>query len=463
MVLIDRFPWKKRQTGFVLAHIGILSLLAGGFITKHFGLDGSLRFKEGEKTRWFSVQDMEIKIYSSYDGENFQLIHEEAFDMFSIRPSQKKPYIIKAGGEEFSIHSYIPFALGSARFVPVEKQAKAIGGPALRFHLKGSMASVTEWIALKSVNQTEKRTEDQTEKRTEDQTENQIGERSTSLHIGPALIRLTTDKSLRPKSNKELILYADGEKLFYSPPLFPAAASAATSSAASSAVSPSTSLKHPATSKNRGISKNGEALKNQTALPPLLPLPRGKAFPTGWMDFQFRLLEFLPKAKKEFTFKAIDRPKDKSLKVLHVRHRGNNAWLGENSYVSFFTKDRVYAISFLNQSYDLGFDIELIDFRIKTYQGVTKAKSYESEVRYMGKTALISMNQPLKEGGWTLYQSSFELPENSSSQEEAEVSILSVNKDPGRPIKYFGSSLIVAGISLLFYRRKIGKKPAGLL
>jgi len=34
-----RYPWKKRQTGFVITHAGILTLLLGSFLTQQFGLE----------------------------------------------------------------------------------------------------------------------------------------------------------------------------------------------------------------------------------------------------------------------------------------------------------------------------------------------------------------------------------------------------------------------------------------
>jgi cytochrome c biogenesis protein ResB len=57
------------------------------------------------------------------------------------------------------------------------------------------------------------------------------------------------------------------------------------------------------------------------------------------------------------------------------------------------------------------------------------------------------MNEPLKHNGFTFYQASFQ--ENQTG--EATTSILSVNKDPGRWIKYLGSFLIVLGTIVMFY------------
>ena len=380
MVLVDRWPWKKRHIPFVLAHIGILIMLLGSVFTKYFGIDGSLRFAEGETANQLSVSEMEVKVYSSYDGENFRLLYESSVDMLFIKPSEKKPYIISLGKEEFAIDDYIPFAVGRENFQAVS----AGGSPALRFHLSGSQADVVEWILLER------------------------GEKSKRQAFGPAFITFTAEGDYKAQDEKELVLFVQADKLFYS--------------------------------------SGGKRKKS---------LKTGDVFSTNWMDFQFRLIEFFPRARREFLFEARDRPSDVTLKALRVNYKGERTWLGQNSYARFFKEDQVYALAYLNKTYPLGFDLKLVDFRIKKYQGSEKAKSYESLVRVEGKEILISMNEPLKYKGWTFYQSSFEAPEEGG---EPVVSILSVNKDPGRVLKYAGSVLIVLGVILLFYRRRINKK-----
>jgi hypothetical protein len=49
-VMMKRYPWKAHHAGFVMAHIGIMILLAGSLISLHRGLDASLRLFEGETT-----------------------------------------------------------------------------------------------------------------------------------------------------------------------------------------------------------------------------------------------------------------------------------------------------------------------------------------------------------------------------------------------------------------------------
>ncbi|MGZ3689487.1 MAG: hypothetical protein ACXVBW_14390, partial [Bdellovibrionota bacterium] len=45
---MSRFPWKKKHLPFLTAHIGILTLLAGSWVTERAGVDGNLRITEGE-------------------------------------------------------------------------------------------------------------------------------------------------------------------------------------------------------------------------------------------------------------------------------------------------------------------------------------------------------------------------------------------------------------------------------
>ncbi len=44
-----RYPWKKNQTGFVITHTGIITILIGSFLTQQFGVDGNLPVVEGQQ------------------------------------------------------------------------------------------------------------------------------------------------------------------------------------------------------------------------------------------------------------------------------------------------------------------------------------------------------------------------------------------------------------------------------
>jgi len=46
-VALSRLPWKKKHLPFLTAHLGILLLLYGSWLTYEFGIDGSMQVAEG--------------------------------------------------------------------------------------------------------------------------------------------------------------------------------------------------------------------------------------------------------------------------------------------------------------------------------------------------------------------------------------------------------------------------------
>lgn len=75
------------------------------------------------------------------------------------------------------------------------------------------------------------------------------------------------------------------------------------------------------------------------------------------------------------------------------------------------------------------------------YPGTETPLSFESYVDAGDGVQRIAMNEPLKRDGFTLYQASYVMNENGPPD-----SILSVNRDPGRPVKYTGSLILAIGI-----------------
>lgn len=94
--------------------------------------------------------------------------------------------------------------------------------------------------------------------------------------------------------------------------------------------------------------------------------------------------------------------------------------------------------------------IELVDFRREMHPGSGIAKSYSSQVLVRsgddpGRRVLISMNKPLRLGGFTFYQSSF-----AAGPGGREVSTLSVVQNYGRLMPYIATGVTVAGMLLHF-------------
>ena len=179
----------------------------------------------------------------------------------------------------------------------------------------------------------------------------------------------------------------------------------------------------------------------------------GDSVEVGWMGIQLRILKYLPQAKFLVEYEPVKKPIDGvTTSALKMKFKGEEHWVGLNSSLRLYTDNLMYLVSYANRRIDLGFEIQLDKFEVGRYQGTMRAASYASDVQIPGVLeAHISMNNPLKHGGYTFYQASFQ--ENDAGQ--ATTSILSVNYDPGRWIKYLGSLLIVLGSILMFYFKQM--------
>ncbi len=190
-------------------------------------------------------------------------------------------------------------------------------------------------------------------------------------------------------------------------------------------------------------SKDGEVQEGK--------ITQGDVIQTGWMGLEFKLLKVYQYSRREMEFTEQKYPSEVTTSAVKVKYGDQERWMQLNSVTRFFSDTAAYVLTYGNRRVDIGFPIFLKDFRLGNYPGLKKAMSYESEVMVPDKgNVVISMNEPLKLRGYTFYQASF----NQDRMGATLNSVLSVNYDPGRGLKYFGSILLVAGSILLFYFRK---------
>ena len=103
----------------------------------------------------------------------------------------------------------------------------------------------------------------------------------------------------------------------------------------------------------------------------------------------------------------------------------------------------------------LPFKVRLDAFEIDTYQGTQRPAMFRSRVvveEAAGsgtgeRPGTIEMNRPLSHGGYTFFQSSYQI------QGGREMTILSVAKDPGQTVVFIGYTLLVIGMIVVFFTR----------
>ena len=137
---------------------------------------------------------------------------------------------------------------------------------------------------------------------------------------------------------------------------------------------------------------------------------------------------------------------------------------------------------------DVGFDIRLENFERRLDPGTSQASHFSSVVEFLSRqgrslvrapvtitmNAPVDFSDPASGRSYRLFQESYMGPWMPGDElydqftrtwrekpEKLEASVLTVNYDPGRGVKYAGSGLIVAGIFTMFYMRAYFFGPRG--
>lgn len=172
-----------------------------------------------------------------------------------------------------------------------------------------------------------------------------------------------------------------------------------------------------------------------------------------WMDLKVRLIDTKKghyPSKQTYYIKPIQQNNEiisGEMKAVKVEIEGISHFVTTDTPLIVMTSKGKRSLFLTSKSISLPYQLNLNKFVMKNDPGTNKAASYESFISLLdGRNDLgsrdhhIFMNNPLKYDGFTFYQSSYYevSPSNYAT-------ILSVNFDPGRPIKYFGSLLLILG------------------
>lgn len=397
IVVVDRWPWQSKHYPFITVHAGIIIIIVGGWVTSRYGLDGQVSVPISGQNNYVSLpHNIDLVIYATYDGDRYSKVVDREVDFFQNPPTKEKPYQVQLGEENFDIIDFVRYGLTQSKVKAADDQQ---AGASVRFQLMN--ANVKQ---VQQITQTRQ-------------------DKSINFNLGPAKVILGKVEASATRGNEIYVTPLNSDEVEYT-------------------------IFHR---------DNTRAFKTGR-------LKIGDVVDTGWMGLQFRLLDYLPHAIEEYDVTKIEKQTPMATSAILIRHRDHERWLALNDLVKLFGANSAYLVSYQNRRIDLGFQIHLNKFDITRYQGTMKAKEYASQVAIGPVTnqpkqassevlaqGLISMNEPMKFNGYTIYQASFQQDEMTGAPV---ASVFSVNKDPGRPIKYLGSIVLSLGIVWLFYQRR---------
>ncbi len=499
----SRWPWKRHHLGFLITHLGIITILVGSFFTLLKGYEGQLVLAEGESTQRMTLKEAELFFLDPVAGK----LEEFPADFRFAPPSVDRPFLNKALGDVLiKVDAYIPHALQQIEVIPVNS---GLLNPALALKIAGSRATMNEWVFSREWERARLALGPAAVSFVEVPDEAALREllKAPEGFTGPLLWldgRLTSLKnrlgnsfSLGNKTVTPLLYYphagvVQGKLLNLSAnPVNPALKlKIETGSYAEEhtlfARFPELPSLHQRSAASRFIPRllavpesfgsqanemilarmdGGEilyAVRNGGAWSPVRPIVQGQSVATGWMDFKFSIEKDLPRAqiRKIYRRATVPQGKEGPPPAIHLAVKNADAtqdfWLGRGEEQAVELGGRSLKVAYGLKSKPLGFNLKLRDFRMGTNEGTQDPASYESMVQLtdgqamVQKDHLIGMNQPLKYKQYKVFQASYQLNPGG-----ADWSILAVSYDPGIPLKYAGAIVMVSGILLMFFLKPL--------
>lgn len=188
------------------------------------------------------------------------------------------------------------------------------------------------------------------------------------------------------------------------------------------------------------------------------------------MDWQFRVITFLPRAAAGLNCILADRPAsvlgDVEIPAIYCRLNHGRAtsefWLtrGDGEMLTLNAGGEPFEIGYYASRIDLGFELSLLRAEQTIDPASGKPTGLSSQVLLndpsrgiRDEAHTISLNQPLAYRGYRIYQGGIApLGRDDSGKPAYRVQLLA-NRDPGVWLKYAGSAMIALGIACMFYMR----------
>lgn len=409
-VALSRYPWKRRHIPFLLAHLGILILLFGSWVTYQFGIDGSMRLTEEQSS---SVLEINSPMLYLMEGNTVVSV-----PIRWVPPNGRfKPVSLPKHGIE--VDQFLAHAEPVISFIPVEggETEASDSFPAARVRIQGGPMRISQDFWLWAGDP-----------------------QWSTLQAGPAELSILMEGMRQPTPTPGkptfILKQGSGSELSY-----------------------------------QAISAEG---KRRTGRFPSTKA-QGQVIHPGWKgDVRLTIEEWIPHAvvHSEYKPSSIQYGDQAPPSAIHIISTAGDSrqregiWLGLGDRATLDLPGdlpgggaephgaRSIGLAFLYKRVILPFSMNLERFRIDFHPGTQDPAEYSSLVKVgQQDPVVISMNEPLEHGGFTFYQASYE-----PAEPRPVTSILSVNRDPGRAAKYFGSLLIVLGSILLFAAKSVRKK-----
>jgi hypothetical protein len=391
-VMMKRYPFKRHHVGFVMAHIGILTLLTGSLISLHYGLDSNMALYEGETTDRVTLleRSLQVALPDSAAHGHFPVAFEKRAQAPS--PGRERRFVVPGTQVSLVAEDFYPHALVTEAFTEGRE-----ANPALHFVLKAPFATQDSWLVA----------------RDEARSHVDFGPASLGYHLAATEAEAESLLGHGPGQNHvSFVRLPDG------------------------------TVRYGLTAKtgpgSTGIVKIGQPIE------------------TPWMGMTLTVDQILEHAALTRDVTSAKPPEKDERRVPAVRvHLEGPAGRTPSEWL-LWTEARTVpygngraSVAYRSPEMQVPFKVSLLKFNSDKYPGSSQAATFESWVRVEDPERgvsehHISMNHPLHYRGYIFFQASF-------VEGEPMMSIFSVARAPGLPLVYAGVALIGLGVAWMFY------------
>lgn len=461
-----RLPPKKHLYGFYTIHSGLITLFLGSYITYQSGIDGTLTLPPNLPARNIQVNEDEFKIQFPNRGKEVTL---------------ELPYVasakdLKTEFEGIKLKYFYPFAKDEMRWIPTKITGD--GRSSSRYRLYND--NFGEFITLSlhpdsdfnnTIQMGPLNVHYMPSKLTQCFTANTedgliVWNGETTECIAPTTSELKKRKSSALPGSQIVEVNFKGVILTFAPNLSPMPLD---QNMGMNEASQYRVFSKKLFEKNPHLFLFGKEVayfNRDKNLWEGHPIAKGGEVALPWMGFRIVLLDHYEDAFPSMEPAPVKPIQENGqvimgdMKAVEVEIDGKSFWVKSTEPIAYNQNGERIRFELGKKQITLPYEIVLDQFKMDTDPGTNNPASYESYVTlFKGNKGSekhhIYMNNPLKYQNFTFYQASY-----FQTQEGPFGSVLSVNFDPGRAWKYFGSLLLVLGsIWHYFLRRKHLTKP----
>jgi hypothetical protein len=354
--MLRRWPWKVDHAGFVLAHVGILALLAGSLITGRFGLDGTVSLVEGGAPAAQVQLPRRALDVTLPDGRRAAVAIDETTQWWG---EERHPL---GGGLDLVVTRREPHVA-----VHEHLAAAPSGPPALKYHFEGEFGRDEGWLMAGDP------------------------QRAQSS-FGPVAIALVAAQDAAEAKGLLKLPMGTAKALFVAEP---------------------GALRY-ALSSRKAATVSGTVTVGQAITTPWMDLKLVVDELLAGAQLEHHLLPQEPPDDASARVPAVE------ARLERDGRPGRADWIAWGGERALDAPGGGATVRFEGAGEPLPFKVALLDFDSQKYPGTAMAATYQSRVRVDDPETgasehLVAMNRPLHYRGYTFFQSSFAEGERMTS------------------------------------------------